>query len=313
MHSIIYQGLLISRTSTTPYSLMTDPRSIIASAEKLEKPQSGFMSLFSGGSSYRLEEASDLYVQAGNMYRLNKDFSSAGLQFVKAAELQKKLNNLNDVSNHLVEAYKCFKSVSPNDAILALKEAIHIFLTSNGQFRRAANFQMDLAELYESIDDVENASESYEKAGDYFSTDHAPSLSNKAYLKCADLNALKGNYLKARDHYDTVIKNSLGNALTKWSLKDYFFKSVLCILCADDTVEAGKRMEKYADEEPSWPSTREYKLIQEIMEAIENGDTQAFSDKVYEYDQFSKLDKLKTQLLLKIKNSVVEQDEDDLT
>lgn len=293
---------------------MLDPRYLVAEAEKAAKPQTGFFSSVFGGSSlYRLEEASDLYVQAGNIYRLNKDFSLAGTQFVKAAELQKQLNNQNDVANHLIEAYKCFKSVSPTDAIDALSKAIHIFLTNNGQFRRAANFQMDLAELYELIGDTKNATESYEKAGDYFSTDHAEALLNKAYLKCADLNAVAANFSKARDLYDSIIKNSLGNNLTKWNLKDYFLKSLLCTLCMDDIVETQKRLNLYADDEPSFPSTREYKLVQDILESIDSGDVQTFSDRVYEFDQFTKLDKLKTQLLLKIKNSVVEKDDDDLT
>lgn len=269
--------------------------------------------MLGGSSLYRLEEASDLYVQAGNVYRLNKDFSLAGSQFVKAAELQKQLNNQNDVANHLIEAYKCFKSVSPTDAIDALLKAIHIFLTNSGQFRRAANFQMDLAELYELIGDTQNATESYEKAGDYFSTDHAEALLNKAFLKCADLNAVAGNYEKARGMYDNVIKSSLGNNFTKWSLKDYFLKSLLCTLCMDDIVETQKRINIYGEDEPSWPSTKECKLVQDILDSIEAGDVQQFSDRVYEYDQFSKLDKLKTQLLLKIKNSVVEKDDDDLT
>lgn len=279
----------------------------------MAKPQTGLFSFLGGSSSFRLEEATDLYVQAANVYRLNKDYNLAGTQFLRASDLQKKLNNHNDVANHLIEAYKCFKSVSPNDAIDALSQAIHIFLTQNGQFRRAANFQMDLAELYESIADVKNASESYEKAGDYFSTDHAEALSNKAYLKCADLNALLGNYLKARDLYDSIIKNLLGNNLTKWNLKEYFMKNILCTLCLDDVVDAQKRLDAYAEEEPSWPATREYKLLQDILTSIDDGNVQAFSDTVYEFDQFSKLDKLKTQLLLKIKNSVVEKDDDDLT
>lgn len=292
---------------------MLDPRSLIAEAEKLAKPQTGLFSFLGGSSSYRLEEATDLYVQAANTYRLNKDFALAGTQFIKASELQKKLNNQNDVANHLIEAYKCFKSVSPQDAIDALSKAIHIFLTQNGQFRRAANFQMDLAELYESIGNTKEATASFEKAGDYFSTDHAEALSNKAYLKCADLNALLGEYSKARDLYDSIIKNLLGNNLTKWNLKEYFLKNLLCTLCLGDTVEAQKRLEVFGEDEPSWPSTREYKLVLAILEAIENGDAQAFSDTVYEFDQFSKLDKLKTQLLLKVKNSVVEKDDDDLT
>ena len=197
--------------------------------------------------------------------------------------------------------------MSPPDAIDALSQAIHIFLTQNGQFRRAANFQMDLAELYETTGDSINASSSYEKAGDYFSTDHAEALSNKAYLKCADLNALLGEYAKARDLYDSIIKNLLGNNLTKWNLKDYFLKNILCTLCLDDIVEAQKRLNTFAEDEPSWPTTREFKLIEDILESIQSGDVQAFSDRVYEFDQFSKLDKLKTQLLLKVKNSVVEK------
>ncbi|KAF5213193.1 putative alpha-soluble NSF attachment protein [Clavispora lusitaniae] len=292
---------------------MSDPRSLIAEAEKLAKPQTGFFSFFGGSSSYRLEEATDLYIQAANAFRLKKDFGSAGSQFLKAADLQSQLNNHNDTANHLIEAYKCFKSVSPADAIDALSRAIHIFLTQNGQFRRAANFQMDLAELYEQTGDVENATSSYEKAGDYFSTDHAEALSNKAFLKCADLNAGSGNYRKARDLYDNIIKNSVGNNLTKWNLKEYFLKNILCTLCMDDVVDAQKRLDAFAEEEPSWPTTREYKLVSDILAAIDSGDVQAFSDTVYEFDQFSKLDKLKTQLLLKIKNSVVENDDDDLT
>lgn len=293
---------------------MSSPSELISAAEKLQKPQSGLMGFFSGSSSlYRLEEASDLYVQAANAYRLQKEYDSAGKQFVAAAGLQKQLGNHNDVANHLVEAYKCFKGTSPSEAINALSQAIHIFLTQNGQFRRAANFTMDLAELHELVGDSKAAVSSYEQAGDYFVTDHAEALSNKAFLKCADLCATQADYKKAVELYERVIKASLGNLLTKWSLKDYFFKALLCVLAQNDAIEARKKLENYAEEEPTWAGTREYRLILDVLDAIDQGDVQAFSDTVFEYDQFSKLDKLKTQLLLKVKNSVVEGEDDDLT
>ncbi|CAK9436343.1 uncharacterized protein LODBEIA_P09010 [Lodderomyces beijingensis] len=292
---------------------MSSPQALIAEAEKLLKPQSGFLSFITGSSSsLRKEDATDLYIQAANSYRLSKDFNQAGNQFLKAAEIQQSLGNHNDAANHLVEAYKCFKSSSPTDAIRALSQAIHIFLTQNGQFRRAANFTMDLAELYESVGDTPNAIKSYEQAGDYFTTDHAEALSNKAFLKCADLSASTGDYKKAVELYDVVVKNSLNNSLTKWSLKDYFFKILLCILCTNDTVEAEKRMEKFAEDDPNWTNSRKFKLVEGILESIQNGDVEDFSDKVFEFDKFSKLDKLKTQLLLKIKTSVVDNDDVDL-
>lgn len=290
-----------------------DPKLIIAEAEKLLKPQLGLMSFFSGGSqSYRSEEATDLYIQAANQYRLMKDFDNAGKQFVKAANIQKSLKNHNDVANNLVEAYKCFKDVSPHEAIDSLSQAIHIFLTQNGQFRRAANFTLDLGELYETINDFPNAIKSYEQAGDYFITDNAEALSNKAFLKCADLSALSGDYSKSVELYDNIIKKSVGNALSKWNLKDYFLKSILCILCLGDSIEASKKLNYFLSEDPSFESTREYRLINDVLESIQQGNIDMFTDKVYEYDQFSKLDKLKTQLLLKIKNSVVEPEDDDL-
>ena len=292
---------------------MSDPRSLIAEAEKLLKPQLGFFLFLSGSSaSMRKEDATDLYIQAANLYRLKKDFNLAGAQFVKAAEIQESLGNHNDTANHLVEAYKCFKGVSLTDAISSLSKAIHIFLTQNGQFRRAANFTMDLAELYESVNDYENASKSYEQAGDYFTTDHAEALATKAFLKCADLYALNGNYKRAVELYDNIIKNLLGNSLSRWSLKDYFFKVVLCVLCMDDVIEAHKRKDQFLQDDPSWGQSREYKLVEGILESIDQGDVEGFSDKVFDFDQFSKLDKLKTQLLLKVKNSVVAKDDDDL-
>ncbi len=43
---------------------------------------------------------------------------------------------------------------------------------------------------------------------------------------------------------------------------------------------------------------------------MEEGDQDAFSDKLYQFDQLSKLDKWKTSLLLKVKNSIEKEEED---
>lgn len=91
-----------------------------------------------------------------------------------------------------------------------------------------------------------------------------------------------------------------------------FFKVVLCVLCMDDVIEAHKRKDQFLQDDPSWGQSREYKLVEGILESIDQGDVEGFSDKVFDFDQFSKLDKLKTQLLLKVKNSVVAKDDDDL-
>lgn len=289
---------------------MSDPRELIQEAEKLLKPQGWFLLVISGSSQYsRQEEASDLYVQAGNQYLLNRDFANAATQFVKASEIQKELRNDNDMANYLIEAYKSYKFVSPQDAISCLSKAIDIYSARNGQFRRAANCSMDLGSLYESIPDLEKAAQAYEKAGQLYTVDHAEALSSKAYTSCADLYASSGQYSKAIEYYDSVSKVNVHLSLTSWKLKEYYLKIILCCLCLDDIVEARNKLQSFSGD---WENTREFKFVQDILEAIEQGDVQAFTDTVFNFDQFSKLDKLKTQLLLKIKQTV-ERDDDDLT
>lgn len=290
---------------------MSDPIELILRAKKMAQPQLGFFLFLSGSSlSLRIEEAADLYVLAANQYRLRKQFSDAGDQFVAAADLHQSISNFNDEANQLIEAYKCYKAAAPTDAIQLLKRAIAIFLNQNGQFRRAANFTNDLAELYEQVGDFKAAADSYEQAGDYFSTDHAEALASKAYLKSADLTASSKDYKKAIELYDPIILLLSNNALSRWGLKDLYLKVILCVLAMEDAIEGLKRLEKYLVDDPAFEQTREYKLLAAVLAAIEQGDEEAFLDAVFDFDQIQKLDKLKTQLLLKAKEMVVAHDDD---
>ena len=47
--------------------------------------------------------------------------------------------------------------------------------------------------------------------------------------------------------------------------------------------------------------------IQELLDAVDAGDAQAFTDAVANWDRLSKLDSWKTTLLLKIKKSISEE------
>ena len=74
---------------------------------------------------------------------------------------------------------------------------------------------------------------------------------------------------------------------------------------------AKRNMTKYSTQDPTFASTREAKLAQVITEAVEAGDPETYTGAVVEYDQVTKLDNWKTNILLKIKRSI--QDEVTLT
>ena len=135
-------------------------------------------------------------------------------------------------------------------------------------------------------------------------------MANKSFLKVADLAALEGDYNKAIENFEKVSASSVSNNLMKWSVKDYFLKAGLCHLANGDQVTTNRALEKYRDMDPTFPSTREHQLLVDLYEAIEQGDQEIFADKLFQYDQMSKLDKWKTTILLRIKNAIEEKGED---
>ena len=218
-----------------------DPQELIKQAEQKASSSSGFFSKIMGSSSFQLEDAADLYIQAANAFRLRKDGVSAGKAFEKAASLQKQTDAKEEVANTLIEAYKAFRNDSPQDAARVLAESVHLF-TLRGQFRRAAQYEMDLGELYENeLDNADKAIQAYENAGDW-----------------------------------------------------YF------------------NLDKYVEWDPTFAATKEYQFAKDFVDALKENDEQGFTDKLWEYDQFSKLDKWKVAMGLKIKQSIDAAEDDEL-
>lgn len=304
---------------------------------------SGGFSMF-GGRTEKWENAADLYTQAANAFRMQKQSTfnpilssqlrypsshtltlprspawlttrsidrEAGAAFEKAAEIQKsKLSEPDDMANTLTEAFKVYRKDSPEDAARCLTTAIAHY-TSKGSFRRAATHQQNLGEVYElELGDTARALQAYETAAQWFESDNAEALANKLYLKVADLAALEGDYAKSCQLFESVARSSLNSNLMRWSVKDYFLKAGICHLASGDLVATNRALQSYRDMDNSFVQTREHMLLQDLVEAVEKGEQEMFADKLFQYDQLSKLDKWKTTLLLKVKNSIEEQGED---
>ncbi|KAJ9621881.1 vesicular-fusion protein S17 [Taxawa tesnikishii (nom. ined.)] len=287
-----------------------DPRALLQKADKAAQGAGSGFSFF-GGRTEKYENAVELYTQAANAFRMQKQGKEAGQAFERAASLQSsKLNEPDDAANTLTEAFKSYRQDEPEDAARCLDQAINHY-TMKGNFRRAAGHKEKLAELYEvTLGDNKRALEAYEQAAGWYENDNAEALANKLYLKVADLAALDSDYYKAIQNYERVAKSAINNNLMKWSVKEYLLKSGICQLATNDMVGMSRAMESYRDLDPSFASTREHQLLLDLSEAVENGDQEAFADKLYMFDQMSKLDKWKTTILLRVKEAIEEKGED---
>lgn len=71
-----------------------------------------------------------------------------------------------------------------------------------------------------------------------------------------------------------------------------------------DYVSARRNLTRYGQLDATFPSTREAKFIFALLEALEQGEDEAFSTAVYEFDQVTRLDNWKTAILVKIKKGI---------
>lgn len=287
-------------------------RQLLAAAEKKAGAKSGFFKSMLGMSSGKEEEAAELYVKAANSFKLAKSWDLAGDAFERAARLYERTSDLSyEAGSKYTDAAKAYKNGFPERAISAYENAIRLY-TDSARFQQCARLSKEVAEMHEASKNFEAAIASYEKAADFYDGEDSKSNANTVRVKIAMLSANAGEYAKAADLFEKVASDALESNLLKYSAREHLLRAGICRLCVGDAVGSSRAVESYNAMDSTFPTSREGQLLSTIAKAVEEGDADNFTNAVYDYDSLSKLDEWKTGMLLKIKNSIKEA-EDDLT
>jgi len=263
-----------------------------------------------GNAQAKFEDASEAFGKAANLFKMAKKYNEAGKAFIKVAECQLKLDSKHEAATSYASAATCFKKNNTADCVDCLKKSVELF-TGEGRFAIAAKHQKEIAEVYEAELDFEQAIEAYQIAADYFEGESSTSQANTCLLKVAQYSAQLENFQKAIELYEQVARASLDNNLLKWGAKEHLHRAILCHLASEDLVGAQKALENYKSWDASFMSSRECKFVEEIMQAVEKYDVEAFTQAVVDYDSISKLDNWKTKILLKIKQGIASNSSED--
>lgn len=268
---------------------------------KIRSSQSFFGGLF--GKAAKLEEAADLYIRAANSFKVAKRTRAAGDAFKKAAELHLQLETKHEAASNYTEAAQVMKRDEPRDAVDCYLRAVEIY-TDMGRFSLAAKYHSNVAEIYETeLQEYDNAIANYEQSADFHRGEDSVSASNKCLVKVATLSSNMQQFQKGADIFEQIGRSSLENTLLKYGAKDYFFKAALCKFCISSE-EAKDAIETYRGVHPGFDGTRELKLLQDLLVAYEDEDTDKFADIVKDYDSISRIDPFLTGLLLHIKKAI---------
>ncbi|PVU89722.1 hypothetical protein BB561_005185 [Smittium simulii] len=240
--------------------------------------------------SKKYDEAAELYESAANQFKVSKCWTEAAEAFVKAADMYTNLDELDDAANAYISASKCFKKNKPEASVDAFKKAIQI-LIQKGRFHAAAGHLKAVALIYEAeLSDLQNAMISYEQAAEWYNSEDSMALANGCMLKVGTFAAQLKQYEKAITIFESVASASVDNQLAKWSVKDYFFRAGLCYLAANDAIGAQKALDNYKILDSTFTSTRECKLLANLLQDINNEDIDSFTNHVAEFDNITQLD-----------------------
>ncbi|ORY73826.1 soluble NSF attachment protein [Leucosporidium creatinivorum] len=284
---------------------MSQGEALRAKADKKAASSGGFS--FFSSSSAKYEEAHDLYSQAGNQFKIDKQWKESGDMFCKAAEMSLKGDEKDDAANDFWTASKSYKKSNPELAVASLQRTIQLY-KEKGKFRQAADREKEIAQiLAQEGGDLNGALEAFEAAGELYSAEDAQATANGCFKEAAELAGTLQQYDRAVKHFEQVAQASLGSALTKYSVKDYYLKAGMCWLAGGDVVSTQRALSTYEQQDPTFSSTREAKFLHGITDAFDQGDAEAFTGAVAEFDRLTKLDNWKTGILLAIKRPIAEE------
>ena len=291
-----------------------DPRELIRKAEKKLNP--GFFGKFLGSESGRIEESIELYNNAANIYKLNKEWEAAGQIFEKCGELDAKIGGQMS-PNYYNEAAHCYSFVDKQKQIENLDKCITLY-QNKGKFQQAGKIAMKIATDFESQLDYKEAIAKYEKAPDLFSMESMNSRASmqQCQLKVADLLCIskdKDMFEKAPKLYETLGMQYLSVPLLKTSAKDVFFKCVVCYLAKKDEISAGIQLKKFLEEDPTMCDTRESKFLEEAIECVTDPpNPEGFKKAVADFKTYRDLDKWKINMFATVLENIECNDDEDL-
>ncbi|CAO2825758.1 unnamed protein product [Amaranthus hypochondriacus] len=281
----------------------------IARGEDFEKKAEKKLTSW-GIFSNKHEDAAELFEKAANSYKLGKSWEQAGAAYLKLANCYLKVDSRHEAANAYAEAGHAYKKTSSKEAVSCLDQAVNSFLEI-GRLNMAARYCKEIAEINESDGNLEQAIAWYEKASDLFQSEEVTTSANQCRQKVAQFAAQLEQYPKSIEIYEDIARHSVSNSLLKYGVKGHLLNAGLCHLCKGDVVSITNALDKYQDLDPTFVGTREYKFLSDLATAVDEQDVAKFTDIVKEFDSMTPLDAMKTTLLLRVKEKLKAQDNDD--
>jgi len=264
--------------------------------------------------SHKYEDAAELFTKAAKQYSLAKAFIDAGNAYIRASECYGRSSfSQHQIAMSYINAAQNFTKQDVTAGIAAMLKGINI-MAEDGKFSQAAKYEKELAQMFEGIDDYENAIKHYEIAAEYFELEGSKATGADCLNKIVPLCAAKGDYHKAVALLEKVC-DATAATLARHSIKEHCLKAGILYLCIPDHVAANKSTEKWSAKFGNdFRGTREHEFLVELVAAYSKSDYEGCKAAVENWESISPLDNFKDHYIrIALDKLSGENEEEDYT
>ncbi|XP_058182976.1 alpha-soluble NSF attachment protein-like isoform X2 [Rhododendron vialii] len=229
-------------------------------------------------------ETAGLFNKAAIAFKLAKSWDQAGSAYVKLANFYVKMDMKYEAGSAYVDAANCYKKINCKESISCLEQAVNRFLGVGWLHESAVKYQ-EIAKLYEAEQNFDQAIVYYERAADLFHSEENTRSLKECRGKIAEFAAQLEDYQKSIEIYEDMARQLSDNQ--KYEAKELLLHAGICQLCMGkgDVFAINKALDRYQDLDPTFSGTREYKLLADLADAVDQKDLAKFTDAVKEFDR----------------------------
>lgn len=246
----------------------------------------------------KIRKALEKYIEAGSLFKMEKNNRFAGNCYIQSAECYEKLHQLNDAAAQYIVASKCYESCDRRIAKEALDMAIDIYVELN-IFNAAARYLEQVEELcnttYDKILYLQRAISYYSK---YDQTYNIVTCSIKVAIYLIDLQF----YTEAINHLKKVLMIMKEKNTLKYQSIFVLYHILLCCVALGDFAVTNRILDECVQIDNYFKVTAEYEFIKTINKCYEMNDIKTLNDVVKKHDMTKPLTDYEFRILLRIRD-----------
>lgn len=257
----------------------------------------------------RAEKALDCYERAATQYRIQKQWDDAGQLYARMASLCAQYQMVRQ-TEFMQQASKCWAHSSPAKACDILQRCATL-QQEEGRLRSAARDWSELAGLYEKQGDAQQALDAWTRAQKAYEAESATASALMCMRSRAALMALQGDLKSSAAVFAEAGK--LACEADRTGASDLFYRALLATLAHERTQSASTpaagsceqtaaAMERFLEICPPLDTSREYKFVTRLLQALQKENDEAVREAVRQYDSVRRLSQWETKMLLLVQD-----------